>query len=416
MIAWALETMLAVNLLILLVLIARRPVASLCGAGWAYALWLLPLLRLVLPPLPIWDVPALSSAMLIPAAGEAAAPLPSSDGPGQWVPLMLALWAGGAAAFILWQIARYRGFLKSLSASLRSSYPPIFEDVPVLESRAIEGPIAIGFLDPRIVVPFDFLSRYSPAEQRLALAHERIHHRRGDLWWNGLALLVLALNWFNPLAWLAFRAFRADQELACDAAVARAAAPAERHDYARALVKAASRPGLIAACPLHSADQLKRRLKMMKNHRVSRLRSLGGSAAIATLFAAGLGLSAPLAAQDQAKERVTERKIIVREVGKDGGIQIGDREFTERLSRCPEAQRLMSDVTSGEGKEKQHTRVVICSKDGTAPTPAMRERLLAALERARSDIGSSEGLSPEGRTKALEALRREIEKVRSQGE
>jgi bla regulator protein blaR1 len=416
MIGWAVETMLAVNLLVLLVLITRRPVASLCGAGWAYALWLLPLLRLVLPPLPIWDVPALSSAMLIPAAGEAAAPLPSSDGPGQWVPLMLALWAGGAAAFILWQIARYRGFLKSLSASLRSSYPPIFEDVPVLESRAIEGPIAIGFLDPRIVVPFDFLSRYSPAEQRLALAHERVHHRRGDLWWNGLALLVLALNWFNPLAWLAFRAFRADQELACDAAVARAAAPAERHDYARALVKAASRPGLIAACPLHSADQLKRRLKMMKNHRVSRLRSLGGSAAIATLFAAGLGLSAPVAAQDEPGERVKERKVIIHEVGKGGSGPIREGELAERLKDCPEAQRLMSDVTSGEGPEKQRTRVVLCSKDGKAATPEMRERLVAALEKARSEVGSAGRLSPQGRTQALEALQREIERIRSQGQ
>ena len=38
---------------------------------------------------------------------------------------------------------------------------------------------------------------------------------------------MLALNWFNPVAWLAFRAFRADQELACDAAVA-AAGSAER--------------------------------------------------------------------------------------------------------------------------------------------------------------------------------------------
>jgi hypothetical protein len=38
------------------------------------------------------------------------------------------------------------------------------------------------------VLPYDFLSRYAPAEQELALQHESIHHRRGDLWWNLVAL------------------------------------------------------------------------------------------------------------------------------------------------------------------------------------------------------------------------------------
>jgi beta-lactamase regulating signal transducer with metallopeptidase domain len=58
-----------------------------------------------------------------------------------------------------------------------------------------------------------------------------------------VALIVLALNWFNPIAWIAFRAFRADQELSCDAAIAAEASPETRCDYARALVKSASRPG-----------------------------------------------------------------------------------------------------------------------------------------------------------------------------
>ena len=91
------------------------------------------------------------------------------------------------------------------------------------KARRSQGPLALGVLDRRIVVPGRFLQRYNPGERRLALEHELVHHRRGDIWWNLAALLVLALNWFNPVAWLAFRAFRSDQELACDAAVARAA-------------------------------------------------------------------------------------------------------------------------------------------------------------------------------------------------
>ena len=47
-----LEMVLAVSLLILVVLFARKAVAREFGPGLAYALWLLPLARLVMPPLP----------------------------------------------------------------------------------------------------------------------------------------------------------------------------------------------------------------------------------------------------------------------------------------------------------------------------------------------------------------------------
>src|SRR3546814_20045805 len=47
----------------------------------------------------------------------------------------------------------------------------------------------------------------------------RSHHRHGDLWANAAALVLLASQWFNPFAWRAIRAFRFDQEAACDARV-----------------------------------------------------------------------------------------------------------------------------------------------------------------------------------------------------
>ena len=411
MIGWALETFIAVNLLIVLVLLARRPVASLFGAGWAYALWALPLLRLIMPPLPIAEMaPILPSAVLIASGGDAAVPRSAESAP--WLSLALAIWAGGAVAFILWQLTCYRRFLAALSASLRPSYPATWEDVPVLESRAVEGPVAIGLLDARIVVPIDFLSRYTPAEQRLALTHERIHHRRGDLWWNSLALLVLALNWFNPLAWLASRAFRADQELACDAAVARLATPAERHVYARALVKSASRPGLVATCPLNSADQLKRRLKMMKQHRSSRSRTLFGCTAVLGLFAAGLGFSAPTYAQDErVVHRTEKREVIIKHIDKDGKASVVDSaRLAELRAKCDSRNKAESDVTSGEGESKFRTRVIICGDGDTAEN---RQKLAAALDRARSEMEANDHLSPEARAKALEALRREAERLRS---
>ena len=50
-IGFAFETFVATTLLMLLVLAIRNPVRRLFGSRLAYALWLLPALRMVLPPL-----------------------------------------------------------------------------------------------------------------------------------------------------------------------------------------------------------------------------------------------------------------------------------------------------------------------------------------------------------------------------
>jgi hypothetical protein len=203
---------------------------------------------------------------------------------------MLASWAGGAVIFLILQWLGYRAFLRTLAGDARPARPPFYEGIATFVSRAVEGPVALGLMRRLIVVPGDFSRRYSPAERRLAMEHERTHHVRGDLWWNVAALLVLAANWFNPVAWIAFRAFRADQELACDAAVAARASAGERCDYARALVKAATAPGLVAACPMSDVRGLKRRLKMVARHRASPLRSAGGCAAALLVALAGFAV------------------------------------------------------------------------------------------------------------------------------
>jgi beta-lactamase regulating signal transducer with metallopeptidase domain len=290
--AWLAQTLLAVSAAMLLVLALRRPVARACGAGWAYALWLIPAARLVLPPLGLVRLDLLDppAGTFIPPAGGVTALPPAAAGPGQWVPFMLASWAGGAVIFLILQWLGYRAFLRRLGEDARPARPPFYEGVAILVSRVVDGPVALGLVRRLIVVPADFSRRYSPAERRLAMAHERIHHRHGDLWWNAAALLVLAANWFNPVAWFAFRAFRTDQELACDAAVAAVASADERCAYARALVKAAGAPGLVAACSMSDTRALKRRLRMIARHRVSRLRSGGGLVAVALLALLGFAV------------------------------------------------------------------------------------------------------------------------------
>jgi bla regulator protein BlaR1 len=94
-----------------------------------------------------------------------------------------------------------------------------------------------GVMRPCLLVPEGLLETLGHHESRLVLLHEMLHIRRRDLLVNWLRTFALALHWFNPLAWIAMRRLRLDQELACDASVLGLIAPPERGDYGRALLK-----------------------------------------------------------------------------------------------------------------------------------------------------------------------------------
>ena len=88
---FAVDTLVGTGVLIAAALVLRRPVARWFGPRAAYALWLLPLIRLMLPPLvlPAWMRPA------DPVAGGAGRLRPSSFGAlplGRELPLVRLQW------------------------------------------------------------------------------------------------------------------------------------------------------------------------------------------------------------------------------------------------------------------------------------------------------------------------------------
>lgn len=298
LLGWAVDAVIASALLLAVVLLIRRPVRRLFGPSVAYALWALPLLRLLLPPLPQgWRQTAATpitrasetlTVLVVPVGSGPAATLPSSyPSLGQ---MLVVLWAAGAAAFLAWHLVGYVRFCRRILTGCQAL--DAVDGVTIVRSRGAAGPLAFGILRRYIAFPTDFADRYDPAERRLALAHELGHHQRCDLLANWIALVVLAIHWFDPLAWIAFRAFRADQELANDARVIAAHDPADRHAYGRAIVKAAHGGTVAAACHLHTITDLKGRLRMLATSHFSRSRLASGGAAVTALVVAGLGLTA----------------------------------------------------------------------------------------------------------------------------
>ena len=317
LVPWAVEALAASALLIAAVLLVRGPVRRTFGAPVAYALWALPVLRLALPPLPHGLRESVAAPLAAPFAASFAAPLTevgqqvtvfiapaAADGaaasPGLTAGMTLALlWGAGAAAFLCWQLIAYARFRQRLLRG--ATLLDLVGGVRVVASPAAAGPLAFGIAKRYVAFPRDFAARYDADERDLALAHELGHHARGDLVANWIALAVLALHWFNPLAWYAFRAFRADQEMANDARVLARLGEGARHAYACAIVKAAHGGAIAAACHLHTVDDLKGRLKMLGMNRISRARALAGLGAIAASGAAALALTA---SGTQAAERM----------------------------------------------------------------------------------------------------------------
>ena len=304
MISWLIESLIASTLLMVAVLALRVPVRKAFGPDIAYALWLLPAARLVLPPLPgIWHAAAVApvlrasqevTVLFVDPVGESAVG-PAAQPLWAILAVLLAiLWVVGAIAFFGWHWHHHVRFCRRMVEQAAASDD--LDGVRVIETDAATGPLAFGVLHRYVAFPRDFAERYEPEERDLALAHELGHHARGDLIANWVALAVLALHWFNPIAWRAFRAFRADQEIANDARVLAGMNPMRRHTYACAILKAAHPTFLggavSATCHLHTIDDLKGRLRMLTTTKISPVRLVTGAGALSLLLVAGLGLTA----------------------------------------------------------------------------------------------------------------------------
>lgn len=281
---WLLESLLASTILCAIVLLIRRPVARLFGPHLAYALWLLPALRMVMPPLPADFLPALprlfvahsSNGETILSADYFLAALPSTQS-GAWVAyiptIIVTLWLGGALVHLGWQLWGHSRLLGRLADAETIGWQ---RDVRILRTRAISGPLSVGLLRRSVVLPHESRLALNAQERDLAIVHELTHHARGDLWANVVAVIFGALHWFNPLMRHAWRAFRFDQEAACDAHVLRHVGGASAPAYARALAKAASgRPSAFVAAML-GRDGLKDRLTMLVQPQPSPLRRFSG--------------------------------------------------------------------------------------------------------------------------------------------
>jgi len=305
MTAWLVDTFVYTALLIAVVLLLRRPTARHFGPQVAYALWALPLMRFVMPPLvlPAWMAPGERGAVSADPLMVIIADAPAADltrGAGV-LDLLLPLWLGGAALFLAWRARNYVAMRRELLADAR----PVGRAGPVrlVETPAVTSPVAFGVMDKVVALPPAFMAHPDRTARDMAIAHELAHHTGHDLLANIAAQPVLGLHWFNPLAWAGWRAMRRDQEAACDARVIAGRGRCDRAAYAQVIAEFAAGEQRLAlaapmACPMLGEKSIIQRLRNLTMDEVSCKKRRAGLAsvslaALALPFTASISYAAP---------------------------------------------------------------------------------------------------------------------------
>jgi len=265
MIAWLTDTLVMTGAIMALILLVRRPVGRWFGPGAAYALWALPMIRLVLPPLVLPEslaatrttealVPSHPAEQVFPASADAVSMAALGAGEAQgafevpWAAILLTVWLGGAAVFLLHRVVAYRLMRRELLRDAREIGHA--GKVRIVDSPWVDTPVAFGVFDRVVALPKGFLATAESDVSDFAIAHELEHHAGNDLIANIAVQPLFALHWFNPLAWMAWRALRSDQEAACDARVMAGRSRRERERYGRLIASFAAGPRFALAAPM----------------------------------------------------------------------------------------------------------------------------------------------------------------------
>jgi beta-lactamase regulating signal transducer with metallopeptidase domain len=297
---WLLAASWQASVLALAVLLIQRILGSRLNPRWRYALWLLVLLRLVLPVLPESALslfqfappppaalavtvtePLFVSAPPLPAPSVPVAEIPEPSHPFSLYSLMAVIWLAGAMILLVltWQVNRR--FARQVANSPAIADPDLLRlfaeakaelgirrAIRLIENGQVQSPAIMGLFQPTLLLPADVRGKFDSRELRFIFLHELAHLKRGDVIVQALIALLQILHWFNPVLWFAFRRMRIDREPATDALVLSRTGEEEKERYGLMLIKLLehfnqrhSLPTLVGI--LEDKDQFKRRFSLI---------------------------------------------------------------------------------------------------------------------------------------------------------
>lgn len=329
----------------------RRVLKNRLPHGLFYYLWLLVLLRLLVPvalPVPGLELtlpePRSAEAVTPPVSVQAAPdgmvgqPIPFDPSYVQTVPAdtvitgnglelsfqqekalwyrsvwtflcenFLHIWLAGAAIHFLWFAVSYFRFCRSL----KQDCLPLWEHeqalleglrgkwrVEACRSPLAQTPMLVGLIRPRIILPETAITTL---QLECILRHELTHLRRRDLLYKWFTVAVTSFHWFNPLMpWLRREIARCC-ELSCDEGVIRTMTEGQKQAYGETLLALAAVHALPRTVPAttlcEEKAQLKERLVGIMKHKKVTAAILLLSCLLALLVAGCAAVLGPNAAR-----------------------------------------------------------------------------------------------------------------------
>lgn len=263
----------------LVIIPAKRVLKNRLSAKWHYLLWMVLVLKLLIPfgpesavslfntmpemrEMPRQGISEIANQMeqryeaSLAAGNSLSSPLPAHQQVKAFKAAALVesllpyVWAVVMAITLVWLIfTRY-----SLHSRLRLGSPVrderilhIFDackvkigihksiNISLVIQDIIGTPSLFGVRSPKILLSPAVLG-LSDKELEYILLHELAHYKRKDVPVNYLLLFLQVVHWFNPVIWYCFRRIRQDMEFATDEQVLSILDSNEYKDYGRALL------------------------------------------------------------------------------------------------------------------------------------------------------------------------------------
>ncbi len=167
------------------------------------------------------------------------------------------IWAAGVLLLGVYMVVSYWRLQHQVNTAVK------FRD-NIFQCEKVESPFVLGFVRPRIYIPFGM----NEEQLNYVIVHEEAHINRKDHWWKILGFFILVLHWFNPLVWLSYVLLCKDMEKACDEKVIRYLEDGQRADYSETLLSCSASRRMIGVYPLAFGEvSVKDRVKSVLNYK-----------------------------------------------------------------------------------------------------------------------------------------------------
>ena len=209
---------------------------------------------------------------------------------------------------------------------------------PLIASRSAPTPMAIGFLNPAIVLAPELLEHEN---LDLILKHELIHLKQKDLWKKVLLSAAQTIHWFNPFVWLMNNQAENDIEMACDQRLLKGQSKEVRAVYGRMIVDVIRQtrlPMTAFSTRFSSGKPLKKRIQALFD---SSRKKKGTLILTVILLSAGVG-SMLVACSVQAQPQESEERLL--QISRNDEnvelmLQSEDPEVLETMQKVLDRQR-----------------------------------------------------------------------------